>query len=494
MKRLLTYRLMLMLTLLAGLFVVPACQDDLPDTTEVMMTFTTRAVTQGAASTAPDNERMQELHVIMLRSDGTVVGNHTEPNITASSVTFTFSTPIQTTGEDFTFLAIANESVIGQTLTIGDKLSTTDIEKLTMNADLNTIGALPQTKLWTVHVPQTQNHHVNQTLDFVGSKISVQFVNQTGEAQSLSDIKLTGMPQATAGYLFKQNSNDFVTPLQDASDIAFTNVTMETGATSAEQAYYTYPVAAISEAALVATWNGKPYELPLDGITRLARNEHLQIVVTLTPAQDITVNYTVAEWKDNNTNIGDEPPTTPGNGYHVDPWGDAFDIPIGGGGGQKWDVGNGNSITGEDAGAGWEQKINAGGNDILQLELPNDKAIDEYEGYYIYIEFKCERDNGLAAKDPNFKFDIWFMTDWYQGGVISKTNPDGSHFVWKANHSDESEKPYVRYVKLDKTAIDFIKSHSNNKYQIITSTRDPETEQQLSVHVMISLLKLIKGT
>ena len=393
MKRLLTYGLLL-LTILACHFVVSACQDDLPETTEVMMTFTTRAVTQGAASTAPDKERMKDLHVIMLRSDGTIVGNHTEPNITASSVTFTFSTPIKTTGEDFTFLAIANENNIGKTLVngnleIGDKLSTGDIEELTMNANLNAIGALPQTKLWTVHVPQTQNHHVNQQLDFVASKISVQFVNETGEEQSLSDIKLTGMPQATAGYLFKQDDSDYVGTQHDASDIAFTNVTMETGATSAEQAYYTYPVAAISEAALVATWNGKPYELPLDGITRLARNEHLQIVVTLTPAQDITVNYTIAEWKDNNTNIGDEPPTTPGNGYHVDDFGEGGIIDVGGGGGNIWDLGNGTTIKGEEVNTGCSQKINAGGNDILDLELPKDLSIDDYKGYYIYIEFRC---------------------------------------------------------------------------------------------------------
>ena len=410
MKRLLTYGLLL-LTILASHFVVSACQDDLPETTEVMMTFTTRAVTQGAASTAPVKERMKDLHVIMLRSDGTIVGNHTEPNITASSVTFTFSTPIKTTGEDFTFLAIANENNIGQPLVngnleIGDKLSTDDIENLTMNANLNAIDALPQTKLWTVHVPQTQNHHVNQQLDFVASKISVQFVNETGEEQSLSDIKLTGMPQATAGYLFKQDDSDYVGTQHDASDITFNAVSnLAVSATSDAQTYYTYPVATISEAALVATWNGKPYELPLDGITRLARNEHLQIVVTLTPAQDITVNYTIAPWEENATNIGGEAPTTPGNGYHVDDWGTGGIIDVGGGGNDDPWANLGGSIIagGKDVFSNWSEIEGLGNNSSLQIPL-DDKYL--VVGYKIAIEFET------TYKEYTEQCEAYFKTQW----------------------------------------------------------------------------------
>ena len=414
MKRLLTYGLLL-LTILASHFVVSACQDDLPETTEVMMTFTTRAVTQGAASTAPDKERMKDLHVIMLRSDGTIVGNHTEPNITASSVTFTFSTPIKTAGEDFTFLAIANENNIGKTLVngnleIGDKLSTGDIEELTMNASLNTIGALPQTKLWMVHVPQTQNHKVNQQLDFVASKISVQFVNETSEEQSLSDIKLTGMPQATAGYLFKQDDSDYVGTQHDASDITFNAVSnLAVSATSDAQTYYTYPVATISEAALVATWNGKPYELPLDGITSLARNEHLQIVVTLTPAQDITVNYTIAPWEENATNIGGEAPTTPGNGYHVDDWGTGGIIDVGGGGGNIWDLGDGTKIEGEEVSGATLVDIQIGGRWDLKDHL---KPATNYiqEGYTLVIYFSPHFYWDGAPEEGNVS--IQFKTGW----------------------------------------------------------------------------------
>lgn len=345
MKRLLTYGLLL-LTILASHFVVSACQDDLPETTEVMMTFTTRAVTQGAASTAPVVEQMKQLRVIMLREDGTVVGNHLEPEINASSVTFTFTTPIQTGGEDFTFLAVANESSVqSPELTweyeLGTKLSEETINQIKARQignkalDIND-GPIPQTKQWTVEVPQTHNHKVNQTLDFTASKISVQFKNATDEAQSLGDIKITGIGSATSGYLFAQASNDFGT--QGAlSDIAFTGITdLAAGSSSDVQNYYTYPVSNISSPTLHATWNGKNYTLPLEGITALNRNDYLQIVVTLT-GQELTVNYTIADWVEEPTNIGS--PTTNG-GYQVDGWGNGNDIIIGGeiGGGDEPDT------------------------------------------------------------------------------------------------------------------------------------------------------------
>ena len=64
MKRLLTYGLLL-LTILASHFVVSACQDDLPETTEVMLTFTTRAFVNaeetGDESDAIDEEKMKKI-------------------------------------------------------------------------------------------------------------------------------------------------------------------------------------------------------------------------------------------------------------------------------------------------------------------------------------------------------------------------------------------------------------------------------------------------
>ncbi len=418
MKRLLTYGL-LMLTILAGLFVVSACQDELPDTTEVMMTFTTRAVTQGAASTAPVVEQMKQLRVIMLREDGTVVGNHLEPEINASSVTFTFTTPIQTGGEDFTFLAVANESSIKYPeLTweyeLGTKLSEDEINQIKAQQignkalDIND-GPIPQTKQWTVEVPQTHNHKVNQTLDFTASKISVQFLNHTMESQTLSNIYISGIGSATSGYLFAQASSDFGT--QGAlSDIAFTSITnLAAGTSSDVQNYYTYPVSSVSSPKLVATWNDKEYELPLEGITALNRNDHLQIVVTLVGPNEITVNYTIAEWEEEPTNIGGTPPVTPGNGYQVDDWGNTNDIIIGGESGNSgWDNLGGTIIAGgSEVFENWATLEGLGKTNWLPIEIKESYLVS---GYKIAIGFTIDDENDKTI-------DFYFRTPW--NNVIS---------------------------------------------------------------------------
>ena len=339
MKRLLTYGLLL-LTILASHFVVSACQDDLPETTEVMMTFTTRAVVSDVvASNAPDEDKMKDLRVIMLRQNGTVVDNHLEPDINASSVTFTFTTPIQTGGEDFTFLAVANEESIQSESELswlncnpGDNLSSTlsaiKAQQIGDGTafDIND-GPIPQTKQWTVHVPQTNNHKENQTLDFVASKISVQFLNHTMESQTLSNVYITGIGSATDGYLFAQASNDFGTQ-GASSNRTFSFATISAGEPSDIQTYYTYPVSTVSEPTLYATWNEKTYNLPIKindaFISSLPRNQHLQIVVTLTGEG---MMYHIVSWEENPTNIGSP---TPEGGYQVDGWGNGNNIIIGG--------------------------------------------------------------------------------------------------------------------------------------------------------------------
>ena len=73
MKRLLTYGLML-LTILASHFVVSACQKEEVSKNEVMLTFNTRSDVADAKSDATtDVESMQELRVIMVNQDGTII-------------------------------------------------------------------------------------------------------------------------------------------------------------------------------------------------------------------------------------------------------------------------------------------------------------------------------------------------------------------------------------------------------------------------------------
>jgi hypothetical protein len=250
----------------------------------------------------------------------------------------------------------------------------------------------------------------------MASKISVQFVNQTNEAQSLENIKITGIPLATKGYLFKQ-ADDYVDTENAASEISFDAVTsLAAGASSAIQHYYTYPVEGITNAVLSATWKGKNGESdvtrtePLEGITSLPRNQHLKIVITLVGPDDITVNYEIAEWIDNPTNIGNPQPN-PGGGYHVDPWGDVNDIIIGGStGGQDWNIGTGSPIKGEEVTTNWEQKVDKDGNNRLELTLPDGNL----EGNIILVYFRCAkgRDNGaVSAFGQGFTYELKFYNN-----------------------------------------------------------------------------------
>jgi len=473
MKRLSTYGLLL-LTILASHFVVSACQEDVPETTDIMVTFTTRAISGGAASTAPEIEQMHDLRVIMLRSDGTIVGKDQytpEGDFNPSSVRFTFSTTIPNpSGEDFTFLAIANETSIGQLdnlqfddLSIGDKLTQSDIKDLTIGTDVNN-EPIPQTDYWTVHVPQTQNHQVKETLKFAASKISVVFQNETKEAQSLSNIHITGITPNTRGYLFKQeNRDDYIdSKLMDngnaVSTISFGDLSLDAPNTNDKTEtvydidsipYYTYPLAEgnFNSPMLYATWGDEtePRTLDLSGITSLKRNEHLRIEITLTPAGDITVNYTIAEWEETPTNLGDTAPTTPGNDdgngndYYVDNWGTGGIIDVGGGGNDDpWANLGGEIIAGgKDVFENWEELEGLGKTNWLPIDI---KASYLVSGYKIAVGFTIDSETIKVV-------DFYFRTPW--NNIIS------------GPITYEGDGEIIATLLLDNTSIEMIKKQQN---------------------------------
>lgn len=527
MCKFLTYSLTL-LTIVAGLFVVSACQKDDVGKSEVMMTFNTRAIVSDAVSDADALERMNDLRVIMVRQDGTVVDNHLAQGINASSVKFTFSTPVKTGGEYFTFLAVANENSID----IADDNSIDWLEQANGTLFANSVneyqaqiigkgeaydiskGAIPQTKIWTIYVPQQDKYTVPDPLqlEYVASKISVKFVNQTNESQSLSKIKITGITPNGKGRLFsdyiKQGLVDVYEEVYVTNDvilsdgIPFTAVNnLSAGATSDVQNYYTYPVdeANISNPMLYAEWGGKEFHMPI-GVTSIPRNKHIEIVVTLLKDK-LTVNYNIVDWKEHNTNIGNNAPTTPDDGYNVEDWFADNNIEIGGGtvNAPVWDLGGGITLEGEEVETNWESLISTGGNDVIpNLKLPNNMTINDIEGYVVLIEFKCYNDNGVGVKEnnPNFEFELWFMTDHYDNGVISKRNPNNQPFKWNPDHTNANieTEPYVRYVTIDSAVIDVYNKHSNNNTDIHTKSVLVSTGNQAGIQFSISKLKLIKPT
>lgn len=338
-------------------FIFTACQDDAPyEDTEVMVTFTTRAVvTQNNESAAIDIEKMNDLRVIVVRENGDIVYNNTKQvDDGASTATVSFQTPVKTGGENFKFFAIANYS----SLVNPPEWANVNIDNLIIHeegndSEISINSPIPQTKYWEYPVKQLLNEIqiITKQLDFLASKISVQFINTYDAAQTLSDIYITGITPNGEGRLFnhptgkKDNEGEEIyEEVYVDSDVTlnegkinFETITVDaatnkegviTPTPSAIKHYYTYPVdeGNISLPILHATWNNKTYELPLEGITELKRNDHLKIVVTLT-GHALTINYSIAPWVEEPTNIGSP---TIGGGYNTEDWTAGGDVNIGG--------------------------------------------------------------------------------------------------------------------------------------------------------------------
>lgn len=547
MKRLLTYGLLL-LTILASHFVVSACQDD-SDKTTIVMTFTTRVENPRLDETTGESaevlkEQMKELRIIMAREDGTVIYNE-KTGVVGNEHEFSFDVPMMTYKERFQFVVIANETALvssnGTAIDLSnvDKADFNNLKTLKIGQDGFSLGEspyIPQTIYWAQDIIYGETTKIRKELQFVVGKITVEFENQTEEPQSLSDIHIKGIIPNAQGYLLAQASNDFVGTQHDASamqaaDIIFNSITdLSVGGSSPIQHYYTYPVGTYGVASstlsftqsektyeqptLFATWNGIEYNLPITEVTdeegnvhpftSLARNERLKIVITLTPAGDITVNYTIDDWKENKVNIGDTPPTTPpGNEYNVDEFKDAGDIEIGGNDNNFWELGNGTTIKGEEVNTGWEDTygLDAGLNDVIQnISLPNNMSFKDIQGYIILLEFVCYNDNGRNA-DGKLKFDVLFLTNYDRIFSKRNLNDDGTEadpFVWNDKHEsgDENESPYVRYVKIDADVIDFIYNNNNSSDQTLFNVKvvDASTEKQEGIQIALKQFKLIRPT
>ena len=445
------------------------------------MTFTTRAlVTQEDVSTAIEQEQMKDLRVIMVRQNGSIVHNHKVENIKESSVTVTFQTPVLPDGETFKFFAIANEDDLVPDLNLesitSDKISSLITQEVGGNDAFAITNAIPQTQYWEhyIDVQESRKESISKQLEYMASKISVQFVNQTKEAQSLENIKITGIPLATKGYLFKQN-DDYVDTENAVSEILFDAVTnLAAGASSAIQHYYTYPVEGITNAVLSATWKGKDGESdvtrtePLEGVTSLPRNQHLKIVITLVGPGDIIVNYEVAEWIDNPTNISDPQPN-PGGGYHVDPWGDVNDVIIGGGeaGENDWTLSDGTIIKGEQVEEDWTDKASPNSNNNLEVNV---KAEDLVIGNKIILDFSCAYNNCDNQEQKTDKFKILFTVyhqDYQINGKYYSIEPENS--TEDVIYQYEYGKTYVRYLTIN----DKVKSAlTKTNGQLVLITRE----------------------
>lgn len=505
--KVLTYSLTL-LTIVAGLFVMSACQKEDVGKSEVMMTFNTRTIVSDAPSDADALERMKDLRVIMVRQDGTVVDNHLANEINASSVKFTFSTPVKTGGEYFTFYAVANENALTpvpaednllswmKTCQRNVELTNENITAIKIqeigNGGAFTIPngeAIPQTKIWTVYVPQQDKYAVPDPLqlEYVASKISVKFVNQTGEEQSLSNIHITGITPNGKGRLFsdyvKNGTHDSYSEVYVQSDVKFENIpfegiTLAANAESAVQTYYTYPVDAdnISNPMLYATWNEKEFHMPV-GVTSIPRNKHIEIVVNIIKDK-LSVDYNVKDWKEHELNIGGAP-TAPdkSDGYYVEDWFADNNINIGGGTslGDEWKLEDGTTIKGEQNWS-YNQGSEFDVNDFIFLNVPKDLLEAGNTILLYFTEYRYPNQN-------NEKIRIRFETGW--GGDYDLKDD----FV-EFELGDDPTKEHVRHLTITEDMM-MINGHGLKEMNLAIRVRD---ENDKPIHVKVTKLILITPT
>lgn len=518
--KVLTYSLTL-LTIVAGLFVMSACQKEDVGKSEVMMTFNTRAIVSDKVSDTDELERMNDLRVIMVRQDGTVVDNHLAEGINASSVKFTFSTPVKTGGEYFTFYAVANENALTP-VPSWMKTCQRNVELTEQNITaikIQEIGdggaftipneqAIPQTKIWTVYVPQQDKYAVPDPLqlEYVASKISVKFVNQTNVSQSLSNIHITGITPNGKGRLFsdyvKNGTHDSYSEVYVKSDvqlannhIPFSNVeSLAATETSAVQTYYTYPVDAdnISNPMLYATWGGKEFHMPI-GVTSIPRNKHIEIVVNILQGK-LTVDYNVKDWKEHELNIGGAPTAPDKNdGYYVEDWFADNNIEIGGGtvDAPVWNLGSG-TIYGEEV-ANWTSTASSYANDHLRVYIPND--ILEV-GNIVLLYFRCVYHNGT---NKNEDFKIRFLSDQRNNVYYEETNQD-ENIIYKWD--DTGSEMYIRYLTVTQELYDYLHKpdYMNpaptdgtviDDYKVLILQVN-EIKNNMTVGIKIELLNMIK--
>lgn len=472
------------------------------------MTFNTRAIVSDAVSDADALERMNDLRVIMVRQDGTVVDNHLAQDINASSVKFTFSTPVKTGGEYFTFYAVANENALTPVPNESNELSwmkkckryvelteqnITAIKAQQIgNGSAFTIPngkAIPQTKIWTVYVPQQDKYAVPDPLqlEYVASKISVKFVNQTNEQQSLSNIHITGINPNEKGYLFsdyvKNGTHDVYTEryVVDSDDklenIPFDGVTLAANAESAVQTYYTYPVDAdnISNPMLYATWGEKEFHMPI-GVTSIPRNKHIEIVVNIIKDK-LSVYYNVKDWKEHELNIGGAPTLTPDNGYYVEDWFADNTIEIGGGTslGDEWKLEDGTTIKGEQNWS-YNQGSDFEINDYIFLNVPKDLLEAGNTILLYFTEYRYPNQN-------NEKIRIRFETGW--GGDYDLKDD----FV-EFELGDDDTKEHVRHLTITDDMM-LINGHGLKEMNLAIRVRD---ENDKPIHVKVTKLILITPT
>lgn len=314
--------------LLLALLPVSCIKDDYApkDKATVTVTFTTRAESETTVigRQLAENERMKTLRVIVAKGDRILYNEYYDEGDFSEyengqrykTVTFGELVTEDETDRTFDFYAIANEAGIANWPTQITSLNDLPVE-ITLSSSSNLI---PQTakKSITVEIPQEGSGIQKKTmqLEFVVAKVSLSFSNETGEAQTLSDVKIVGA-KPDKGFLFNGEDNDGT--IYVPTDVTYGNITWSRmtilAGTETVPMVHDYPPVYLFPGQnsslnngyiLTATLNDSDSrELKMPSIIGLDRGQELKINIRLyKEAVDTHINLTwkVVDWqKSSNT-------------------------------------------------------------------------------------------------------------------------------------------------------------------------------------------------
>ena len=270
------------------------------------------------------NEEMKTLRVIVARSSNNeIIYNEFEDNIAGNDFqrTFNFSElTIETDGENFDFYAIANEASFGGNFidnyvegeSLGDESALLNYQ---ITADANTLitNGLPAAGKASHSVTATENQSFTIEMQRAVAKARVNFINETGTEQTITDVKLLKVG-AESTVLFPISGAMNYTPNdQGTVDLELGDVTIaapQGTKASTSTGYFYESQAPDGGYVLQATWNGntKNFSLVNDMTggsslqSAILRNKFLNITITL-KANDWKLDYEIIPWEDNEVSL-----------------------------------------------------------------------------------------------------------------------------------------------------------------------------------------------
>lgn len=279
------------------------------DKASVTLTFTTRA--NGTTdSNLEAGEGMKHLRVLVVDQATSEIRFNYEREFQQNEISATVTFGDLYAGHTYDFYAIANEESFG-----GDFSGTPDLEQLEATLldevpgtliDASAGKHLPAAAKRSLTIAGNENQQLEIEMQRVVAKARVNFINQTGAEQQITDIRLVKVGAANT-YLFPTSYDMNYTPNDAGSvDLDLGDVTVsapmdETASTAL--GYFYESTAPEGGYALQATWNEEQKTFPLtemgggNGLSQILRNAFINITLTL-KQNDWKLEYEVLEWED----------------------------------------------------------------------------------------------------------------------------------------------------------------------------------------------------